>query len=92
MTTEQRAYITVNELLEIELHCKHPQCDVRFSWPLGQGQIFVGACPGCNREWFSGEDSRKKNLDMLIRALRGLSEHLPDAKFELRIRTESNAT
>lgn len=89
MTTEQRVYITVNELLEIEFRCK--QCKVVFAWPLDANGFRVNDCPGCKQEWFSEDDHRRKNLDKLLIALRGFRETLADANFELRLRVAPHA-
>ncbi len=91
MTTEQRVYITVNDLLEIEFRCK--KCKVIFAWPLEEtGNFRVNDCPGCNTEWFSEPqfDSRRKNLDELLHALRGFRETLANANFNLYLRVTSH--
>jgi hypothetical protein len=89
MTTEQRVYITVNELLEIEFRCK--ECHVVFSWPITSGGFQIDNCPGCNREWLSrGVDQRRTNLNHLLIALRALS-NLSESDFELRFRVAPHA-
>jgi len=90
MTTEQRVYITVNELLEIEFRCK--KCHVVFAWPLAAATGFrVNNCPGYNTDWFGEMDHRRKNLDQILIALRGFRETLADANFELRFRITPHA-
>jgi hypothetical protein len=92
MTSEERVYIAVKDLVEIEFRCKH--CKAIFAWPLTGEGFRVNNCPGCNQEWFSEPsiDHRRKNLDQLLIALRGFRETLSNAQFELRLRVDIHAT
>ena len=92
MTTEQRVYITLNELGEIELTCKYEGCNVKFSWPIEKQFIGNDRCPGCNQEWFSDRDARKHHLKSFLKALYDLRESFSGAKFDLRIRLNQNVT
>jgi hypothetical protein len=91
MTTEERTYITLNELSEIELTCEHEGCRVKFSWPIEKQFVGDDRCPGCNQEWFSDRDARKQHLKVLLKALSDLKSSLSGAKFDLRIRLNQNA-
>jgi hypothetical protein len=58
MTTEQRVYIEIADILGIEIECPNLQCKVRYHVPVQKTNPVTTNCPLCNEKWFSEQGAR----------------------------------
>jgi hypothetical protein len=91
VTREERVFVGVEDLLEIELSCSNERCKIRVSCPLSKGFNVPNVCPSCNEVWFlMGNDERKTAMYNFFDSLKALRE-MKSVPFGLRFRVHTES-
>ena len=94
MTMETREFITLDEIIGIELKCANPECKASVSIALAElteGRMAY-ACPSCNIPWANERSIRQSPLMIFADSFRSLMAVKDGVPFTIRleIRGEKN--
>lgn len=86
MTHEERIYLSLKDLQDIELRCPH--CETKLTWPIrsSTSMNIPDKCPNCNKDWFLMHDPRRKTLGALVTVIRDTEKEFKEDSFFLRFR------